>query len=89
MSSSLYCSLPLTCRIILPGITNLSSTGITKTRNKEISTPGVGVAGTRILGPRRMHEAIARAHEQESPGKITIRWKSAMPVRAVETRLKY
>lgn len=48
---------------------------------------GVGIAGTGILGPRRMHEAIARAHEQESPGKVTIRWESAMPVRAAETRL--
>lgn len=48
---------------------------------------GVGLAGTGILGPRRMEEAIARAHEQESPGKITIRWESAMPVRAAETKL--
>jgi hypothetical protein len=48
---------------------------------------GVGIAGTGILGPTRMHEAIARAHEQESPGKVTIRWESAMPVRAAETKL--
>jgi hypothetical protein len=48
---------------------------------------GVGIAGTGILGPRRMAEAIARAHEQESPGKVTIRWESAMPVRAAETKL--
>jgi hypothetical protein len=48
---------------------------------------GVGIAGTGILGPRRMHEAIARAHEQVSPGKVTIRWESALPVRAAETKL--
>jgi hypothetical protein len=48
---------------------------------------GVGIAGTGILGPTRMHEAIARAHEQQSPGKVTIRWESAMPVRAAETKL--
>jgi hypothetical protein len=48
---------------------------------------GVGVAGTGILGPRRMHEAIERAHEQDSPGKVAIRWESAMPVRAAEARL--
>jgi hypothetical protein len=48
---------------------------------------GVGIAGTGILGPTRMHEAIARAHEQVSPGKVTIRWESALPVRAAETKL--
>jgi hypothetical protein len=49
--------------------------------------PGVGIAGTGVLGPKRMHEAIARAHEQVSPGKVTIRWESALPVRAAETKL--
>jgi hypothetical protein len=34
-----------------------------------------------------MHEAIERAHEQDSPGKVAIRWESAMPVRAAEARL--
>jgi hypothetical protein len=49
--------------------------------------PGVGIAGTGILGPRRMAEAIAHAHEQPSPGKVAIRWESAMPVRAAESKL--
>jgi hypothetical protein len=49
--------------------------------------PGVGIAGTGILGPKKMHEAIERAHTLESPGKVTIRWESALPVRAAETKL--
>jgi hypothetical protein len=49
--------------------------------------PGVGIAGTGILGPKKMHEAIERAHTLVSPGKVTIRWESALPVRAAETKL--
>jgi hypothetical protein len=48
---------------------------------------GVGLAGTGILGPARMHEAIARAHEKPSPGTVGIRWESAMPVRAAESKV--
>ena len=40
-----------------------------------------------IVSSDDLHEAIAKAHEQESPGKVTIRWESAMPVRAAETKL--
>jgi hypothetical protein len=48
---------------------------------------GVGLAGTGILGPTRMHEAIDRAHEKPSPGMVGIRWESAMPVRAAESKV--
>jgi hypothetical protein len=48
---------------------------------------GVGIAGTGILGPRRMAEAIRRAHEKPSPGTVGIRWESAMPVRAAESKV--
>jgi len=48
---------------------------------------GVGLAGTGILGPRRMAEAIARAHDKPSPGAVGIRWESAMPVRAAESKV--
>jgi hypothetical protein len=48
---------------------------------------GVGLAGTGILGPRRMAEAIERAHEKPSPGTVAIRWESAMPVRAAESKV--
>jgi hypothetical protein len=36
---------------------------------------------------RSMDEAIARAHYKPSPGKVEIRWESAMPVRAAESKL--
>ncbi len=48
---------------------------------------GVGIAGTGILGSKRAQEAIKEAHEQESPGDVGVRWESAMPVRAAETKV--
>jgi hypothetical protein len=40
-----------------------------------------------FTGGARMDEAIARAHFKPSPGKVDIRWESAMPVRAAESKL--
>ena len=49
--------------------------------------PGVGLAGTGILGPRRMREAIEGAHYKPSPGNVMVRWESALPIRAAESKL--
>jgi hypothetical protein len=51
--------------------------------------PGVGLAVLLEIftGGRGMDEAIARAHLKPSPGKVDIRWESAMPVRAAESKL--
>jgi hypothetical protein len=49
--------------------------------------PGVGIAGTGLLGRAAMEEAIARAHFKPSPGNVDIRWESALPVRAAESKL--
>ena len=48
---------------------------------------GVGIAGTGLLGIAAMEEAIRRAHFKPSPGDVDIRWESAMPVRAAESKL--
>ena len=48
---------------------------------------GVGLAGTGILGPRRMREAIEGAHYKPSPGNVMVRWASALPIRAAEAKL--
>src|ERR1035438_3429913 len=48
---------------------------------------GVGIAGTGILGSRRAQEAIKEAHEKPSYGDVMIRWESAAPVRAAESKL--
>lgn len=48
---------------------------------------GVGLAGTGILGPRRMREALEGAHYKPSPGDVMVRWASALPVRAAEEKL--
>jgi hypothetical protein len=47
---------------------------------------GVGIAGTGILGPTAMREAIARAHDKPSPGTIVVRWESALPIRTAEAK---
>jgi hypothetical protein len=49
--------------------------------------PGVGIAGTGLLGIAAMHEAIARAHFKPSPGDVDVRWESALPVRVAESKL--
>jgi hypothetical protein len=49
--------------------------------------PGVGLAGTGILGPRRMREALEGAHYKPSPGNVMVRWASALPIRAAEAKL--
>ncbi len=48
---------------------------------------GVGLAGTGILGPTRAAEARERAHEKPDPGKVVIRWESALPVHAAELKV--
>jgi hypothetical protein len=48
---------------------------------------GVGLAGTGILGSRRAIEAIKDARYKPSPGDVTIRWESALPVRTAEAKL--
>ncbi len=50
---------------------------------------GLGLAALLeiLSGGRNMEEAIARAHLKPSPGKVDIRWESAMPVRAAESKL--
>jgi len=40
-----------------------------------------------LSGGSRMDEAVARAHYKPSPGKVEIRWESALPVRAAESKL--
>jgi hypothetical protein len=47
---------------------------------------GVGLAGTGLLGPTRAAKAIARAHAHPDPGTVVVRWESALPVRAAETK---
>ena len=49
--------------------------------------PGVGIAGTGILGPLREHEALEHAHEKPDLGIVVIRWVSANPVRAAQAIL--
>jgi hypothetical protein len=48
---------------------------------------GVGIAGTGVLGPRRMREAIEGAHYKPSPGNVMVRWASALPIRTAESKL--
>lgn len=50
---------------------------------------GVGLAALLEIftGGGSMDEAIARARSKPSPGKVEIRWESAMPVRAAEAKL--
>lgn len=50
---------------------------------------GIGLAALLEIftGGARLDEAIARAHFKPSPGKVEIRWESAMPVRAAESKL--
>ena len=48
---------------------------------------GVGLAGTGILGPKKAAEAIAKAHARSDPGTVIVRWESALPVQAAETKL--
>lgn len=40
-----------------------------------------------FTGGKRMDEAIERAHHKPSPGTVQVRWESAMPVRAAESKL--
>jgi hypothetical protein len=47
---------------------------------------GVGLAALEIWNPRAQAEAIARAHYKPTPDAVTIRWESAMPVRAAEQK---
>ena len=50
---------------------------------------GIGLAALLEIfsGGGTMTEAIERAHFKASPGKVEIRWESAMPVRAAESKL--
>lgn len=49
---------------------------------------GVGLEGLiGIFDSARAEEAIARAHEKPDPGKVLVRWESAVPVRAAEQKL--
>jgi hypothetical protein len=48
---------------------------------------GVGIAGTGVLGPRRMADAIARAHEKPELPPVVVRWESALPVRVSEKKI--
>jgi len=47
---------------------------------------GVGLAGIGLFGPTRAAQAIARAHAHPDPGTVVVRWESALPVRAAETK---
>ena len=47
---------------------------------------GVGIAGTGILGRRRMAEAEAAAHARPPLGKVMVRWESALPIRFARKR---
>ena len=47
---------------------------------------GKGVGFEAILGGERARLAIARAHEKPDPGKVDIRWASALPVRVAEEK---
>jgi hypothetical protein len=48
--------------------------------------PGIGLAGTGILGPRREREAIVRAHAKPPAEMVAVRWESALPVRTAEQK---
>jgi hypothetical protein len=48
---------------------------------------GVGLAGTGIFGAARQRAALAAAHAQSDPGSVAVRWESALPVQAAETKL--
>lgn len=48
---------------------------------------GAGLEATGVLGREKMRQAIARAHDNPSPGMVDIRWESAMPVRTAEEKL--
>jgi hypothetical protein len=49
---------------------------------------GLGLAAVLdILGGGNLDEAIARAHNKPSPGMVDIRWESALPVRAAESKV--
>jgi hypothetical protein len=48
---------------------------------------GVAVLLEIFIGGGNMDEALARAHSKPSPGKVEIRWESAMPVRVAESKL--
>jgi hypothetical protein len=47
---------------------------------------GVGLAIFEIWNPQAQADAIARAHYKPTPDAVTIRWESAMPVRAAEQK---
>ena len=48
--------------------------------------PGIGLAGTGLLGSRKMADAIKRAHEKPALPPVMIRWESALPVRVAEQK---
>jgi hypothetical protein len=49
--------------------------------------PSVGLAGTGIFGTWRETEAMERAHARPDLGKVEVRWESAFPVRAAESKI--
>ena len=49
--------------------------------------PGVGFAALSLFDTPSVEEAIARAHFKPSPGTVTVRWESALPVTTAEARL--
>jgi hypothetical protein len=49
---------------------------------------GVGLVGIGLLGgPTRAAAAVERAHAKPNPGKVVVRWESALPVRTAEQKL--
>ncbi len=49
--------------------------------------PGVGLAGTGILGPEEQAEALARAHQRQNLGSVMVRWESSLVVRSAQSKL--
>jgi len=49
--------------------------------------PSVGLAGTGLFGPWRESEALERAHTRARLGSVVVRWESALPVRAAESKV--
>jgi hypothetical protein len=49
--------------------------------------PSVGLAGTGIFGPWRQTQALERAHARKNLGTVVVRWESASPVRAAESKV--
>jgi hypothetical protein len=49
--------------------------------------PTVGLAALGFFGPWREALALERAHERADLGKVMVRWESAFPVRAAESKI--